>query len=323
MKKISAILLCFLIALCSTACGGNKTVSSEASPNTESTTSADSGGLGLFDNVSVLSSEESKEAESSKVNKNETTSSENTESEEVESQETESQETESETTSSTDEKKDSNTDTDTAVKPSTIPNPTGIESTGRKDNKGKGWELTLVNPWNTLDKNYSVDLKLLDSRFGDGKYFDARAVEYLEAMCEAAAEDGVNLWVISAHRTYDYQQMLFDAEKAEYKSYNPNCSDSEAEIGAASVVARPGTSEHNLGLAVDFNSVEQSFENTAQYKWLRKHCTEYGFIMRYSAETQNETGVIYEPWHYRYVGVDNAKKIANSGLSLEAYLAKQ
>ena len=208
------------------------------------------------------------------------------------------------------------------VPPSTIPNPTGLTSQGRKNNNGKNWELTLVNPWNTLHRDYSVNVSLIDSRFASGLYFDSRAVKYLNNMCSAASKDGVSLYVISAYRTFDYQQGLFNQEVNEYFSYHPNASREEAEKGAATEVARPGTSEHNLGLAVDFNSVEQSFENTAQFKWLQKHCTEYGFILRYSPTTQSKTAVIYEPWHYRYVGVENAKKIAKSGLTLEEYLAR-
>ncbi len=320
MKRLFALMLSLLLIVVMCACGNKEASSDETSSAiTDSSVSVDNGGLGLFDNVSVFSdasSEEtvSKEAESEVSSSEDTESVESENAESVSSEETQSEETESKDTSS--KKKGSY-----KVEPSTIPNPTGIESSGRKNNSGSGWEMTLVNPWNTLNTNYSVNLALLDSRFGDGKYFDSRAIGHLEDMCEAAAEDGVNLWVISAHRTYDYQQMLFDAELAEYKSYNPSASEDEAVNGAASVVARPGTSEHNLGLAVDFNSVEQSFENTAQYKWLRKHCTEYGFIMRYAADKQDATGVIYEPWHYRYVGVDNAKKIEQSGLCLEEYLA--
>lgn len=315
MKRISALLLSLTMLLIMCACG-EKELSSEPTASVSSNESVSStGGMGLFDNISVISTTESQNTESEKETESEITEIEDTQSEEVESEEVESEEVESEEQADSSQSADSN-----KVEPSTIPNPTGIESTGRKNNSGNDWEMSLVNPWNTLDKDYSVNLELLDSRFGDGKYFDARAIDQLEDMCEAASEDGVNLWVISAHRTYDYQQMLFDAELAEYKSLNPDSTDSEAEIGAASVVARPGTSEHNLGLAVDFNSVEQSFENTSQYKWLSKHCTEYGFIMRYAADKQDITGVIYEPWHYRYVGVDNAKKIAASGLCLEEYI---
>lgn len=206
------------------------------------------------------------------------------------------------------------------VRPSEIDNPTGIVSVDRKDNYGDDWQLSLVNPWNTLHTSYKIETAYVDSRFGEGKLFDARAVDDLNAMCEAASLEGVSLSVISAFRTFDYQQMLYDNEVNEYKYNNPNCSEDEALREAATVVARPGTSEHNLGLAVDFNSVEQSFENTEAYKWLSENCTKYGFIMRYSAIKQDITGVIYEPWHYRYVGKENAKKIAESGLTLEEYL---
>jgi len=337
MKRISVLILSIALTLVMCGCGGDKTSSDLSSTYLADASSVtENGGLGLFDNVSVFTEDESEvieseetesedveseEVESEEVESEETESveveSEETESEEAESDETESEETESEETESEDTSYQADGN---KVKPSTINNPSGIESSGRSNNSGSGWELTLVNPWNTLTTDYTTGLELLDSRFGEGKYFDSRAIGHLEDMCEAAAADGVALWVISAHRTYDYQQMLFDAELAEYKSYNPGASENDAINGAASVVARPGTSEHNLGLAVDFNSVEQTFENTAQYKWLRKHSAEYGFIMRYAADKQDITGVIYEPWHYRYVGVDNAKKIENSGLCLEEYL---
>jgi len=208
------------------------------------------------------------------------------------------------------------------IEPSSIDNPTGITSKGRKSNSDKDWKMTLVNPWNTLHKDYNVDLTTIDSRFSSGLQFDSRAVKYLNQMCEAAAEDGVSLWVISAFRTFDYQQMLFDNEVNEHRLAKPGASEEQLKTDASTEVARPGTSEHNLGLAVDFNSVEQSFENTAQYKWLQKHAHEYGFIMRYAADKQSITGVIYEPWHYRFVGVENAKSIKDSGLCLEEYLKR-
>ena len=150
-------------------------------------------------------------------------------------------------------------------------NPTGIQSTGRKNNSGSNWEMTLINPWNTLNKNYSIDVTLMDSRYGDGKYFDSRAVKYLNNMCKAASKDGANLYAISTYRTYDYQKMLYDNQVASVKASNPNMSDKEAKEEAATVVARPGTSEHNIGLAVDFNSVEESFKNTKEFRWLQKH----------------------------------------------------
>ena len=96
----------------------------------------------------------------------------------------------------------------------------------------------------------------------------------------------------------------------------------QAEVEAAKVVARPGTSEHQVGLAVDFNSVEDSFKNTNEYEWLSANCYKYGFILRYTAEKQDKTGIIPEPWHYRYVGVEAATKIHEENICLEEFIEK-
>ena len=101
---------------------------------------------------------------------------------------------------------------------------------------------------------------------------------------------------------------------------NPSWTREQAEVEAATVIARPWTSEHQLGLAVDFNEVEWWFEDTEQFKWLDAHAHEYGFIMRYPEDKQDKTAVIYEPWHYRYVGIENAKAIKESGLCLEEFV---
>ena len=103
------------------------------------------------------------------------------------------------------------------------------------------------------------------------------------------------------------------------------CSREEAEEQAATMVALPGTSEHQLGLAVDivdseYQILESSQENTPVQRWLMEHCWEYGFILRYPKEKTQLTGIIYEPWHYRYVGKEAAKEIMNAGICLEEYL---
>ena len=89
---------------------------------------------------------------------------------------------------------------------------------------------------------------------------------------------------------------------------------------AATIILPPGTSEHNAGLAMDICSLEQSFDKTAEFRWLNEHAADYGFILRYTEEKQDVTKKIYEPWHWRYVGVENAKAIKASGKCLEEYL---
>ena len=94
----------------------------------------------------------------------------------------------------------------------------------------------------------------------------------------------------------------------------------EAKKVAATIVAVPGTSEHHIGLAVDFNSVEESFENTKAFRWLQENAEDYGFVMRYPKDKKSITKIIYEPWHYRYVGVEHAKAMNDLGLCMEEYL---
>ena len=188
----------------------------------------------------------------------------------------------------------------------------------------KQWYLKLVNPDVAVSEDFieNVGLTAIDTRFTDGKasskYFDSRAVGALNTMCEAALEDGIRLTCISTYRTYDYQDGLFNNRIQRY--INQGYSQTDALAAAARVVAKPGTSEHHMGLAVDFNSVEQSFENTQAFKWLQEHAEEYGFIMRYAEDKQNLTKIIYEPWHYRYVGVEHAKAINDLGYCLEEYI---
>lgn len=188
----------------------------------------------------------------------------------------------------------------------------------------ESWEMTLVNKWNPLPEGFKPELEYIDSlyaRSGRTDYlFDARAIDALEEMCEASKQDGINLFIISPYRTNSTQSYLFNNEVAEVKSIWPNMTQEEAEIKAATEVARPWTSEHQLGLAVDFNSVEQSFDKTEEYKWLQENAHLYGFIMRYPKDKEDRTAVIYEPWHYRYVGVENAKAIKESGLCLEEFI---
>lgn len=186
------------------------------------------------------------------------------------------------------------------------------------DDLGK-WNLMLVNPQNKLDEGYTPPLSKVKYASRNDAQFDSRAISALNTMCSDAAKSGVNIYSISAYRTISTQTRLYNNEVAKQKGYG--LSEEKAQKVAATVVAYPGTSEHNLGLAVDFNSVEESFENTAQYRWLRQNAENYGFVMRYPKEKQNITGIIYEPWHYRYVGIVHAKKMNELNMCLEEYIA--
>lgn len=184
------------------------------------------------------------------------------------------------------------------------------------------WNLKLVNGKNPLPSGYTVRTEKIKASYARdvGMLYDARAVSYLNAMCAAAEKDGVNLLVISSHRTNARQTTLYNNQVKKQKANHPELSEQEVKKLAATISAYPGTSEHELGLAVDFNSVETTFESSPQFQWLKAHAADYGFILRYTKEKQSITGVIYEPWHYRYVGENHAKKINQLGYCLEEYI---
>ena len=137
----------------------------------------------------------------------------------------------------------------------------------------------------------------------------AEAQTALDEMTSSAANEGISLWVASGFRSYDRQATL-------YNNYVARDGKDEADRYSA----RPGHSEHQTGLAFDLNSVEQSFGDTREGKWLSANCWKYGFIIRYPKDKESVTGYMYEPWHVRYIGKDMAKKVFDSGLCLEEYL---
>ncbi len=193
-----------------------------------------------------------------------------------------------------------------------------------KVDETKEWYLKLVNPDVSVTNEFisSVKLSNIDSRFTSGnessKFLDERVVDAFVSMCEAALKDGIALKSISAYRTYNYQNTLYNNRVQ--RCVNDGLSREEAKQVAATIVAIPGTSEHHLGLAVDINSVEESFEDTTAFRWLQENAEDYGFIMRYSKEKKSITKIIYEPWHYRYVGVEHAKRINELDMCLEEYI---
>lgn len=181
-----------------------------------------------------------------------------------------------------------------------------------------GIHVTLVNPWHFLPENYVVELAEVR-----GHQVDVRCAEALEQMLSACAKAGNDPRICSAYRSYDKQEKLYRNKVNRLMALGHQ--KEEAEKLAGTEVAVPGTSEHHLGLAVDIVdasnwNLDETQAKTPSQLWLMEHCWEFGFILRYPNEKSVITGIIYEPWHYRYVGVEIAMKLKDSGLSLEEYL---
>ena len=199
-------------------------------------------------------------------------------------------------------------------------------ATGTAATTGGGdadWLLTLVNNNVKLPDGWEDTLEVKVADESTGKELATVAADAFINMKNAAAAEGIDLMLCSGYRTVEYQQSLFDAEKQKW--LDKGSTEEEAYNQAKTVVAVPGYSEHNSGLAADIvtpkhQNLDEAFGKTDAAKWLFEHAPEYGFILRYPENKQAITGIIYEPWHYRYVGVENAKAITASGLCLEEYL---
>lgn len=181
------------------------------------------------------------------------------------------------------------------------------------------WNLTLVNPRTPLPTDYSVSLIYLDNR----QAVDSRCYPDLQDMMDACRAEGLSPLICSSYRSWEKQETLYNDQIN--KLIARGCSMEDARAEAATMVAVPGTSEHQLGLAVDivdenYQILEDAQENTEVQKWMLEHCWEYGFILRYPKNKSDITGIIYEPWHYRYVGKEAAKEITEKGICLEEYL---
>ena len=182
--------------------------------------------------------------------------------------------------------------------------------------------LLVVSAASPLPDGY---VPILDIVVGEYEMDERCAAKCLQ-MIEDCREAGMGLPMIcSAYRTQEYQEMLYNDKvarvmQAEWISHD------DALVKAAAVVAVPGTSEHQTGLAVDimdenYPYLDEGQENTEAQAWLMEHAPDYGFILRYPPDASDITGIIYEPWHYRYVGEKFAKEIAKRGLTLEEYVA--
>ncbi len=182
--------------------------------------------------------------------------------------------------------------------------------------------LLLVNGENPLpeDFDYEGNLITIPQNYIKGSLtqFDKDAWPYLQAMLDAARSENIDIGVWSPYRSYNTQKMLY--ENRVTLCMKKGLDRAAAEIEAATVVARPGTSEHNTGLALDINCANDSFETSAAYTWLTENAADYGFIMRYREDKQPITGVIHESWHWRFVGVKAAREINKLDMCLEEYV---
>lgn len=178
------------------------------------------------------------------------------------------------------------------------------------------WYLTLVNRNRKLPEDFEAKTSYLID--GNEAELDSRCAEQYIAMYNAALEDGCKLTPFSGYRRISTQKRNYENKIDLY--LNQGYSYLEAAEKAATIILPPGTSEHNLGLAMDIVCADEWFADTDEFAWLMEHAQDYGFILRYPADKQDITQITYEPWHWRYVGVDAAKAMKASGQCLEEYL---
>lgn len=180
------------------------------------------------------------------------------------------------------------------------------------DNSEQPRNLILVNDWNCVPENYEVELY----KTSNGEYVAEQIYPFLEEMFEDAKTDGHSPELTSGYRSKDEQQELFDGRVKEYRAVG--YSKKEATSLTNEYAARPGYSEHETGLAVDINSTDG--DSRALYGWLKDNCYKYGFILRYPDGKEDITGIGYEPWHFRYIGKEEAEYIYEHGITLEEYI---
>ena len=163
--------------------------------------------------------------------------------------------------------------------------------------------VTYIEGYLVVNKTYT-----LPSSYGNG--LTNATTEAFNKMQAAAKVDGLNIYISSGFRSYSYQKTLYN-----------NYVNRDGVVAADTYSARAGHSEHQSGLAFDVNTINDSFANTEEGKWLNDNCYKYGFILRYPKGKSDETGYQYEPWHFRYVGVELAEKLYNNGnwITVEDY----
>lgn len=185
------------------------------------------------------------------------------------------------------------------------------------------WNLVLVNPWVALPEDFEPQLVEVDNE----QRIDERIVDAWNSWKEAALEAGHRLFLASGHRTVERQSSNFDQQVNEY--LNEGLSEEEAVERAKEYLTEPGHSEHHTGLALDIVDEEwimeghgliPEYDTQDSQQWLVDTMTDYGFILRYPKGKEETTGIEYESWHFRYVGEENAKFMAENDLTLEEYV---
>ena len=198
-----------------------------------------------------------------------------------------------------------------------LPKPPDIDITS--------WEFLLANPDHSIEeyepplahyKTAGMPDNIKSNQWGDGLRFDERIFDAMTEFITAAGDEGLNVYLSSGYRSYNDQVANFNRKLNE--GMTPDV--------AKKIVAVPGTSEHQTGLACDitdryYERKDSSLENTELYKWMYAHCQDYGFILRYPKDKEDITQIIYEPWHFRYVGKEAATYIMENNLCFEEFYA--
>lgn len=187
----------------------------------------------------------------------------------------------------------------------------------------ENWAIALVNEGHPLDTSYvPAEMTEIESE----RSVDSRIADDLKQMLSDAKDAGLSMYVASAYRSYEKQREVFNNTMQDWISqgYSPLNAYDETKKS----VAVPGTSEHATGLAVDiisseYEALDDRQGDTEEQKWLMEHCWEYGFILRYPSDKSDVTNIVYEPWHYRYVGKEAAKEITEQNITLEEYVLGQ
>lgn len=193
-----------------------------------------------------------------------------------------------------------------------------------QDRSKTPWNLVLANPWNPLPEEFDDNLQIKGGLRGNSsEKIDLRAYDALKQMLADGSK--YNLRLASGYRTVEKQRALFEGRVKEWMEKDYSRAEAEKEV--LKDTAYPGTSEHNTALAADllgedYGWLTQDFAKTDAYEWLITNCAKYGFILRYPKGKEGITGYTFEPWHYRYVGVEVATYIMENELTLEEYLEK-